>query len=96
MKSTMEEDKVKDNIPEEDRQLIVSKCQVIIDWLDKNQMAEKDEFDNQQKEVERVCTPIIQKLYQAGGATGDGMPGGMPGGFCGKKRNYRDYRLARQ
>ena len=84
MKSTMEEDKVKDKIPESDRQSVISKCQEVISWLDKNQMAEKEEFDDQQKELEKVCTPIVQKLYQAGGAPGGGgMPGGMPGGFPG-------------
>lgn len=85
MKSTMEDDKVKDKVPEEDREKVVSKCKEVIDWLDKNQTAEKDEFDYQQKELEKVCTPIIQKLYAAGGAPG-GMPGGMggmPGGMGG-------------
>lgn len=43
------------------------------------QTAEKDEFEHQQKELEKVCNPIITKLYQSAG----GMPGGMPGGFPG-------------
>ena len=80
MKSTMEEDKVKDKVPEDEREKVVSKCKEVIDWLDKNQTAEKDEFDYQQKELEKVCMPVVQKLYAAGGAPGGGMPGGMPGG----------------
>lgn len=83
MKSTMEEDKVKEKLSEEERQTVISKCKEVIDWLDKNQTAEKDEFDYEQKELEKVCTPVIQKLYQAGGMPGGGgMPGagGMPGG----------------
>lgn len=49
------------------------------------QMAEKDEYDHQQKELEKVCNPIISKLYQGGMPEGGpgGMPGGMPGGFPG-------------
>lgn len=43
------------------------------------QTAEKEEFEHQQKELEKVCNPIITKLYQSAG----GMPGGMPGGFPG-------------
>ena len=50
---------------------IINKCNVTIDWLNKNQTAEKDEFEYQQKELEKVCTPIITKLYQAGGAGGN-------------------------
>ncbi|CAD7685478.1 unnamed protein product [Nyctereutes procyonoides] len=41
--------------------------------------AEKEEFEHQQKKLEKVCNPIIMKLYQSAG----GMPGGMPGGFPG-------------
>ena len=43
------------------------------------QTAEKDEYEHKQKELEKVCMPIVTKLYQ--GAGGGGMPGGgMPGG----------------
>ena len=48
------------------------------------QTAEKDEFEHKQKELEKVCMPIVTKLYQ--GAGGGGMPGGpagFPGGFAG-------------
>ena len=56
----------------------MDKCKEVIDWLDKNQTAEKDEFEHQQKELEQVCTPIITKLYQEGAMPGGA--GGMPGG----------------
>jgi hypothetical protein len=32
-----------------------------IDWLEANQLAEVEEFEHQQKELEGVCNPIIQK-----------------------------------
>ena len=48
-------------------------------FKDKNQTAEKEESEHQQKELEKVCNPIITKLYQREG----GMLGGMPGGFLG-------------
>lgn len=50
-----------------------------INLLSAFQTAEKEEFEHQQKELEKVCNPIITKLYQSAG----GMPGGMPGGFPG-------------
>lgn len=84
MKSTIEDDKVKDKISEEDKTQILEKCKEVIEWLDQSQTASKEEFDSKQKELEKVCSPIITKLYQgAGGAggAGGGMPGGgMPGG----------------
>ena len=44
--------------------------------MDANQLAEVEEFNEKQKEVEGVCNPIITKLYADAG----GAPGGMPGG----------------
>merc|ERR1712158_207996 len=83
MKSTMDDEKVKDKISGDDKKAISSKCDEAVKWLDSNQLAEVEEFNEKQKEVEGVCNPIITKLYQsAGGAPGGGMPdmGGMPGG----------------
>jgi len=78
MKTTLDDDKVKDKISEDDRKAITDKCDEAIKWLDANQLAEVEEFNEKQKEVEGVCNPIITKLYaDAGGAPG-GMPGGMP------------------
>uniref|UniRef100_A0A8C7ECL7 Heat shock protein family A (Hsp70) member 8 n=1 Tax=Nothoprocta perdicaria TaxID=30464 RepID=A0A8C7ECL7_NOTPE len=79
MKATVEDEKLQGKISDEDKQKILDKCNEIINWLDKNQTAEKEEFEHQQKELEKVCNPIITKLYQSAG----GMPGGMPGGFPG-------------
>jgi len=82
MKSTVEDDKMKDKISETEKQQILDKCNETVKWLDANQLAEKEEYEHKQKEVEAVCNPIITKLYQGAGGAG-GMPGGMPGGFPG-------------
>ena len=81
MKSTVEDEKLKDKISDDDKKTIIDKCNEVIEWLNKNQMAEKDEFEHQQKEIEKVCMPIITKLYQAAGGAPRGMPGGMPRGM---------------
>ncbi|KAF9615817.1 hypothetical protein IFM89_026497 [Coptis chinensis] len=42
-------------------------------WLDENQSAEKDDYDEKLKEVEAVCNPIVTAVYQrSGGAVGVG------------------------
>lgn len=83
MKSTVEDEKLKDKISEADKTAIMDKCNEVIRWLDANQLAEKEEFEAQQKELEAVCNPIVTKLYQGAGGVPGGMPGGMPGGFPG-------------
>merc|ERR1711978_209602 len=64
MKSTMDEEKLKDKISGADRTTITNACDKALSWLDSNQLAEVDEFQDKQKEVESVCNPIISKLYQ--------------------------------
>merc|ERR1740129_2089108 len=74
-------------ISEDDKKAILDKCDETIKWLDANQLAEVEEFNDKQKEVEGICNPIITKMYAAAGGAPDGMPegmggmGGMPGGM---------------
>jgi len=84
MKSTIDDEKLKDKITEAERKSITSKCDEALSWLDSNQLAEKDEFTDKQKEVEAVCNPIIAKLYQGAGGAPDGTTGaGMAGAGAG-------------
>lgn len=82
MKSTIEDEKLKDKISQEDRDKVMEKCNEVIRWIDGNQLADKDEFEHKQKELEKVCMPIITKLYQGAGGAPPGA-GGFPGGFPG-------------
>ncbi|XP_038675251.1 heat shock cognate 71 kDa protein-like [Scyliorhinus canicula] len=75
MKATIEDEKLKGKVGDDDKQKILDKCNEVISWLDKNQTAEKDEYEHQQKELEKICNPIITKLYHSAG----GPPGGFPG-----------------
>ncbi|XP_075042715.1 heat shock 70 kDa protein-like [Mixophyes fleayi] len=77
IRSSVEDENIKGKISEEDKRIVSEKCKETISWLENNQLAEKEEYVHQQKELEKVCQPIITKLYQGG------MPGGMPGSSCG-------------
>merc|ERR1712209_66812 len=66
LKSSLENDNVKSKISEADRQKVCDKCKEVLDWLDSNQMAEKDEFEHQRKELEDLATPIVKNLYANG------------------------------
>ncbi|BFZ06228.1 hypothetical protein BsWGS_09267 [Bradybaena similaris] len=82
MKSTVEDEKLKDKLNADDRNVIMGKCNEVISWLDANQLAEQEEFEHKQKEIEGICNPIISKLYQ-GGAGGAGMPNFSAGAGAG-------------
>jgi len=79
MKQTIEDEKVKDKISGSEIKVINDKCDDTIKWLDANQLAEVEEFNDKQKELEGICNPIVTKLYQQGGGMPGGAPGGMPG-----------------
>merc|ERR1712029_88040 len=84
MRNTLNEEKLKDKFEGGDKEKIEKAVQDTLDWLDKNQLAEKDEFEGKQKELEGIVNPIMMKVYQAAGGGGGGMPeGGMPGGMGG-------------
>jgi len=78
MKQTLDEPSLKDKIGEADRKKISDACDEALKWLEANQLAEKEEFEHRQKELEAICKPVVTKLYESAGAAG-GMPGGFPG-----------------
>merc|ERR1712054_634448 len=82
MRNSMDDEKLKDKIDAADKEKLKAAIDETISWLDANQMAEKDEFDAKQKELEAIANPIMMKAYQGAGGAG-GMPdmsGGMGGG----------------
>merc|ERR1712216_986769 len=65
-----DEDKIKDKLSDEDKETLEEVVKTTTEWIDENASADKDEFDEKQKEVEKTVTPIMSKLYAAGGAGG--------------------------
>nr|CAD7438251.1 unnamed protein product [Timema bartmani] len=59
-------------LSETDKSQVRSVCSSVVQWLDNNTLAEKEEFEDRLKEVQKQCSPIMSKLYQ-GQSTG-GMP----------------------
>jgi heat shock protein 5 len=71
MKSSIEDkDKLADKLEEEDKSTIKDAITDAQDWLNANQDAEKDEFEDKLKELQSTCDPIISKVYQAAGGQG--------------------------
>ena len=64
MKSAIDDDRVKEKTSDSMREAINSKCDEIIKWLDANQLAKVDELQEKQKEVERICDPMITRVDQ--------------------------------
>nr|KAF6324841.1 hypothetical protein mMyoMyo1_008296 [Myotis myotis] len=65
IKANAEDKKLQVKLSNEDKQMILDKCNEIINWFHKNQTAEKEESEHQQKELEKVRSPVIPKLSQS-------------------------------
>ena len=74
MKNTVE-DKEKGigaKLTDDEKETITNALKEAQDWLNANQEAEKDEYETHLKDLQKVCDPIIGRLYQQAG----GQPGG--------------------
>ena len=78
LKNTVNDsDKFGDKISTEDKEAIEEVVEAALEWLEENDSAEKEEFDEQIKTIEAVSNPIMQKLYsEHGSPNGEGEDGG--------------------
>jgi len=67
-----EEKGVADKIEDEDKETLEEAIKEVLDWLDDNQEADAEEYEEKQKELEGVANPIMQKVYAAEGGEGGG------------------------
>jgi len=82
-----DDDKLGTKISTEDKKTIHDAVSETLKWLDEHDQAEKTEYDEKKTELEKVCNPIITKIYQQHG----GSPGGAPGGDdSGDSDSYAD------
>jgi len=89
MKNAVNEAVSQGKLDENDKKTVNDAVDKVSQWLQTSQEATKDEYEHQQKDLEGLCSPIMQKMYSQGGAGGaGGMPdmsgmggaGGMGGG----------------
>jgi len=78
LKNSLNDAKIGEKMDKEDKKKLEKAITDTIAWLDKNDKAEKEDYEQKQKELEQVANPIMTKLYSAGGMPPGGM-GGMGG-----------------
>jgi heat shock protein 5 len=75
-----DKDKLADKLEGEEKEKVEEAVKEALEWLDDNQSAEKEDYEEKLKEVEAVCNPIISAVYQrSGGAPGGGGADGEGG-----------------
>ncbi|KEY64602.1 hypothetical protein S7711_09614 [Stachybotrys chartarum IBT 7711] len=80
LRNTLNDPKVDEKIEAADKETLKTEIDKIVQWLDENQQATREEYEEHQKELEGIANPIMMKFYGAGGEGGaPGGPGGFPG-----------------
>lgn len=64
-----DKDKLTDKIKSSDKEKIESALKEALEWLDDNQNAEKEDYDEKLKEVEAICNPVIKQVYDKSGGS---------------------------
>ncbi|CAG7868226.1 unnamed protein product [Brassica rapa] len=64
MRNTIRDDKIGEKLAAADKKKIEDSVEEAVQWLDGNQTAEADEFEDKMRDLESVCNPIIANMYQ--------------------------------
>merc|ERR1712045_815366 len=69
LKNQLEDDEkgLADKLSPEDKKELQDMIDETIDWMDENPEAEKEDYDEKQKEVENVANPIMRDMYSGAG-----------------------------
>jgi L1 cell adhesion molecule like protein len=75
LKSSLDNEEIKSKLSSEELSGAQSALEDALKWMDANQLAEKEEFEDKQKELETMSKPIMSKIY-----------GGQAGESCGQQQ----------
>ncbi|KAL5232821.1 hypothetical protein ACI65C_000231 [Semiaphis heraclei] len=82
-------DEAGDKLTESEKTAGKQECEAVIQWLDNNQLADKEEYEHKLKDIQKSCSALMMKIHGAGQAGGGdvprpganaGFPGSRPGG----------------
>merc|ERR1712070_294743 len=77
MRNTIEDkEKLKDKLDAADKKTIEDALKTEQDWIAANEEAEKDDMEEHFKGLQKICDPIVSKVYQKQGGQSGGAAGG--------------------
>jgi len=70
-------DEAGDKLTESEKNTGKQECDSVVQWLDNNQLADKEEYEYKLKEIQKSCSALMMKIH------GAGQPGSAPPGAHG-------------
>jgi len=74
MRNSLKDSTIASKLSAEDLSAAQKGVDETLQWLERNQTAEKDEYDHKREELENLCNPIMARLYQQQGGSAGGFP----------------------
>merc|ERR1712193_163930 len=71
MRNKIHDEKCRSLLDDDLKKTIDDAVSKAIEWIDKNNSAEKAEYEAKLKELEDICNPIMAKMYQSGATPGN-------------------------
>ncbi|XP_050522522.1 heat shock protein 68-like [Daktulosphaira vitifoliae] len=68
-------DEAGDKLSESEKNTAKQECDAVIQWLDNNQLADKEEYEYKLKELQGKCSSLMMKMHGGQGGGGSQMPG---------------------
>jgi heat shock protein 1/8 len=75
VRNSLNDEKTREKLGADECDKYLEKTKIYLDWLEANQSASKDEFDEQKKASEGDFQPFFMKLYASEGASENAGPG---------------------
>jgi len=79
VRNSINDEKISKKLSEVDRKEVQRAIEAALHWLEEHPEAEKEEYEEQQKALERKVMPIMTKLYQGEGCSAGRCGGGDAG-----------------
>ena len=71
MRNTIDDkEKLADKLDEDDKETISEALTDAQEWINSNEDADKDDLEEHLKDLQRICDPIIAKVYKDQGGQG--------------------------
>ena len=72
IRSTIRDEKIQGKITDQEKQSLEEKVNEVLSFIENNEEAEKEKYEEKEEELKGIANPIITKIYQQGGS-GSGM-----------------------
>ena len=66
VKQALEDPSLQEKVDLNDKNKVLEKVKETLEWLDNNSLADTDEFQEKEVQLQKICSPVMAKIHGAG------------------------------